>query len=108
VWGEETRKMKAVELVPVLLAALEQPVVAKPACGCGRAYVCVGKAWATEVGKACKKVGLMWLKKAYGTAGNAIYCGYDNADGKALAKANAICEALRAAGVSAYTDAVAD
>jgi hypothetical protein len=100
--------MKANEIAPVLIAALAAPRAASPACGCGRAYVCIPKADATEVGKACKKVGLMWLKKAYGTSGNAIYCGYDNADGRALGVARVIAEALQAVGISAYTDAVAD
>lgn len=78
--------------------------------GCGRAYVTVGgdRAEINAVSAACKKLGLMFLRNAYGTSGNAIYCGYDNADGRALAKAEAMASVLKARGLRAYVDAVSD
>lgn len=78
--------------------------------GCGRAYVSVGgeRAEVNAVSAACKKLGLMFLRKAYGTLGNAIYVGYDNADGRALARAEAMATVLKARGLRAYVDAVQD
>lgn len=98
------------EVLAALEAAKAAPVTAAPACGCGRAYVVVSgdRATVNAVSAASKKLGLTFLRKAYGTAGNAIYCGYDNADGRALGKANAIASELTKRGLSAYVDAVAD
>ncbi len=98
------------ETVEILTLANAAPFTAKPACGCGRAYVCVSgtRPEINAVSKACKKLGLTFLRKAYGTSGNAIYMGYDNADGRALAKAEAFAEVCRANGIKCYTDAVAD
>lgn len=95
-------------------AAFEAPTgPATPACGCGRAYVAVsgGKATVKAVAAAAAKLGLMFLPKAYGVCGPAFYCGYDNADGRALAKAKAVAASLNAAkveGLRAYVDAVGD
>ena len=77
--------------------------------GCGRAYVCVSgeKAEITAVAAVCKKMGLLFQRKGYGVS-NAIYMGYDNCDGRALAKAKAFAEACAARGLRAYDDAVAD
>lgn len=78
--------------------------------GCGRAYVVMAtdKATTRQVDNACAAVGLKFLAKAYGTAGNAIYIGYDNADGRALAKSQAFADVLNAAGLRCYADAVGD
>ena len=102
------------KITEALRTAWLAPVVPKagPTGGCGRAYVCVsraiGRAGVNAVAAACKKLGIMFLRKAYGTGGNAIYCGYDNADGRALAKSEAVAAALSAAGIPAYAEAVAD
>ena len=78
--------------------------------GCGRAYVVISapKDVVKLVSKACQELGLMFLKSAYGTSGNAIYIGYDNADGRALAKSDAFAKVLSERGISCYADAVAD
>lgn len=78
--------------------------------GCGRAYVVItdSKTTVNAVARACKTLGLMFLKKAYGTGNNAIYIGYDNADGRALGKARAFANSLQSSGVSCYDDAVGD
>jgi hypothetical protein len=80
------------------------------ASGCGRAYVVMTceKEELKHVVAACKKIGLMFLTKAYGTSGNAIYIGYDNASGRTLAKSRAMAEALNARGLRCYDDSVAD
>lgn len=105
--------MKTVaDMLEALTAAKAGPFTASPACGCGRAYVCLsGSNERKEVNAfatAAKKLGLLFLRKAYGTSGNALYLGYDNADGKALGKAKAIAAALNERGVGCYVDAVAD
>lgn len=86
------------------------PYAPAPAGGCGRAYVILTgpKEQIKLVVKACTALGLMFLKKAYGTAGNAIYIGYDNADGRALGKSEAFAQALNEHGVPCYADAVSD
>ena len=78
--------------------------------GCGRAYVIVSadRSVVNAVSAACKAAGLMFLRKAYGTSGNAIYMGYDNANGRALGKAKAFAESLNASGIQCYDDAVGD
>ena len=72
--------------------------------GCGRAYVVVyGLKGPAKAGftKAAKSMGLMVCE-------HGIYMGYDNADGRALAKAAAFAAGLVADGYSAYDDAHAD
>jgi hypothetical protein len=98
------------QIADALRTAMAAPYTPQRSSGCGRAYVCVSgtreeiKAFA----EACKAQGLMFLKKAYGTSGNALYVGYDNADGKALARAEVIATELTKHGLRAYSDAVAD
>jgi hypothetical protein len=79
-------------------------------CGCGRAYVVFSepKGVVNAVAAAAKSLGLLFLRTAYGTSGNALYCGYDNADGRALGKAHVVSEALNAKGFRTYVDAVED
>lgn len=106
--------MKTEQVLEALKAANAAPFVAKtgPCGGCGRAYVCVrvdDKATLTALAKACKTLGLIYNRKGlYGTGRNAIYIGYDNADGRALAKAEAFAGVLTAKGLPAYSDAVGD
>jgi hypothetical protein len=103
--------LSKVEVLEAVKAAAQAPVgPAKPAGGCGRAYVCVSgeRPIINAVSAACKKLGLLFLRKAYGAGSNAIYCGYDNCDGRALAKAEAVAAKLNEKGLRAYVDAVAD
>jgi hypothetical protein len=110
--SREDETMTKTEILEALKAANAAPFAAKTGAfgGCGRAYVCVSadKATVKLVAAACKALGLLFLKKAYGTTGNAIYIGYDNADGRALAKSEAFAATLTAKGLPAYSDAVAD
>lgn len=80
--------------------------------GCGRAYVVLSsaapKAHLDLFKKACAAVGVRYLGKAYGTGNRAAYIGYDNADGRALAQAEAIAKNLRALGLDVYDDGVGD
>jgi len=98
------------EVLAAVKAANEAPATAVRPSGCGRAYVVMtcSKEEIKHVASACKSLGLMFLKKAYGTSGNAIYFGYDNASGRAVGKSMAFAEALKAKGLSCYDDAVAD
>ena len=98
------------EVLTAVTEAFSVPFEVSRSCGCGRAYVCVtaDRATVNAVAAAAKKLGLTFLRKAYGTAGNAFYVGYDNADGKAFAKAFAVAEELTKRGVPAYFDGVSD
>ena len=80
-------------------------------CGCGRAYVCLGKVDKGVLAAykaAAKDVGVRYLTNAYGSGSRVLYIGYDNADGVAPARADAIADNLRALGLPAYSDGVAD
>lgn len=95
------------EVVAAVTAAMAAPVAAPSrAYGCGRAYVCVSEDRATvnAVAAACRTLGVLFVRKNYGAGSNAIYCGYDNADGRATAKANAVQASLKAAGLRCYVD----
>ena len=94
------------ETLTVAMATVVRP---EPGIGCGRIYVLISdKDQAKLVGKAAKNLGLIFLKKSnYGTS-NAIYIGYDNCDGIALAKGTAVAKALNAIGVVCHRDEVAD
>jgi hypothetical protein len=93
-----------------LCAAHAAPFTPARPSGCGRAYVCVtaDKATVKAVAAACKRLGLRFLSKAYGSGCNAIYIGYDNCDGRALGKSEAFAAVLNERGIPAYADAVGD
>lgn len=76
--------------------------------GIGRVYVVIDKVHRRGVAAAAKKVGLRYLQKAYGTSDGVLYIGYDNASGRELARGAAIARVLKAAGIGAYRDEVAD
>lgn len=80
-------------------------------CGCGRAYVSLGKV-DRKVLRAyqdgAKLAGVRYLPEAYGAGKRCLYIGYDNADGVALAQAEAIAKNLQALGLPAFDEAVAD
>ena len=98
------------QVTEALQAANAAPFTPSRASGCGRAYVVMtcGKDSLKLVVKACKALGLMYLAKAYGTAGKAIYIGYDNADGKALGKSKVFAAVLNERGLPCYDDAASD
>lgn len=94
-------------------AAFAEPFVpASRGYGCGRAYVCLSsendRKTVNAVSAAAKKLGKLFLRKAYGAGNNAIYIGYDNATGRELARSEAIAKALTAKGIPAYSEAVED
>ncbi len=76
--------------------------------GCGRVYVVPAKEHKKGIKAAAKKLGVMYLDSAYGTDKGVIYVGYDNADGRALARGTAIVASLKAVGISCYRDEVGD
>jgi len=99
------------EVTTALDAAMAAPFTPARASGCGRAYVCIGRsdrALVNAVKAACKARGIIFSPKGYGVGSNAIYVGYDNADGRALGRAKAIADVLNAHGISAYDDAASD
>jgi hypothetical protein len=98
------------QIADALKAAMSAPFTPARPSGCGRAYVCVSgdKTEIKAFADACKAQGHMFLKKAYGTGGNALYVGYDNADGRALGRAEVIAAELTKRGLRAYSDAVGD
>lgn len=90
--------------------AFALPAEARRACGCGRAYVVFAepRGVVNAVATSCRELGLLFLRKAYGTAGNALYVGYDNADGAALGRAHVVSDELNRVGFRTYVDAVED
>lgn len=104
-----TKEEKA-KVLEALTAANAAPYEATPACGCGRAYVTVSGERDTinAVAAASKKLGLIFQRNAYYGLRNAIYIGYDNADGRALGKAKAFAKVLNERGIKAYDEACAD
>lgn len=94
-----------------LKAANEATFVPARASGCGRAYLGfydLSKPEKKALKAAAETLGLMFLKEAYGTSGNVLYVGYDNADGKALAKAEVMVKVLGEHGIKSYVDPVSD
>jgi hypothetical protein len=107
----ERVELTTATILVAVKTANEAPYTVTRSYGCGRAYVCVGsnsKKEVNAIAAACKKLGLMFLRKAYGTSGPCIYIGYDNSDGRALSKARAFADSLKASGLRAYDDAVED
>lgn len=89
---------------------MKAPYVPAQASGCGRAYVCVSgdRALIRKVKAGCKELGLVFNTQGYGVGKNAIYMGYDNADGRALGRSRAFAAVLSEHGISAYDDAASD
>lgn len=91
------------DYVATLTAGFTKPVPAERGIGCGRIYVVISdKAHVPGVRKAAKKLGKIFQGKSHYGDSNALYVGYDNCDGNALARGTAVVEALKAAGISAY------
>lgn len=92
------------DYVAILRDALGSPVTPERPLGCGRIYVSVDKAHAKGIRAAAAKLGKLFQTRShYGTA-NALYVGYDNCDGQALARGTAIVAKLKAAGIECYRD----
>jgi hypothetical protein len=100
--------MSNIDYHAALDAGLKAKVPAARPYGCGRVYVCVLGRHVPGIRAACKRAGVLFLADAYGTTGNAIYIGYDNCSGRELARGTAVAEALNAAGIDCYADAVGD
>jgi len=109
--------LSADSLKQALLVAHQEPYQPQRASGCGRAYVVLTgiakgkgrKATLKLYEDACKSLGLLFLKEAYGVGKiPCIYIGYDNCDGKALAKSVVFAAKLREQGIPCYDEAVAD
>lgn len=98
------------QIADALKAAMAASFTPRRPSGCGRAYVCVRgtKEEIKAFAAACKAQGHVFMKKAYGSGSNALYVGYDNCDGRVLARADVIAEVLNKHGLSAYADAVGD
>lgn len=104
--------MTKIEVLEALTAAQAAPFAPGPISGCGRAYVCItskDRVVVNAVAAACRSLGLLFERKGhYGTGKNSIYLGYDNADGRALARSRVFAKVLSDRGIPAYDDAVAD
>jgi hypothetical protein len=92
-------------LAHIIREAFDRPVSPERGYGCGRVYVSiVEKEAAKKVKEACKAIGITYQTKGhYGTT-NVIYCGYDNADGNALARGTVVAETLKAQGIRCYRE----
>lgn len=105
--GTTMSKQAVLEAVQAAFAVAVQPKTGAFG-GCGRVYVCVPKEHATAVAAAAKKLGVIFQRKGHYGLSNTLYVGYDNADGRALAKGEAIAESLTKAGIRAYHEVCAD
>jgi hypothetical protein len=96
--------------VAILTEALNAAAVAprERGIGCGRIYVSVSSEHAKGVAKAAKKLGKIFQKCSHYGTSNALYVGYDNCDGRALAQGTAIVKVLKAHGISCYRDECGD
>lgn len=89
----------------LLTEAFSKPVVRERGIGCGRIYVAItDDAAAKAIAKAAKKIGKIFDKRSHYGTRNALYIGYDNCDGMALARGTAVVAALTAAGIPCYRD----
>jgi hypothetical protein len=96
------------DLLETLKSAFEKPVTPERPQGCCRVYVSVADTAARKVASVAAKLGKDFQAKSYYGTRNTIYVGYDNMDGRALARGTAVVSALEAAGISAYRDEQGD
>ena len=95
--------------------------------GCGRVYVCIGRcrdgdesnpavkranqrqtrAMRAAIANAARSLGMNYRTQGYPSP-HAIYIGYDNCSGQQLGQGTAIVKNLKALGVPAYREEVAD
>ena len=96
-------------ITATLAAAKHQAISPERAIGCCRVYVSIAdKAQAKEVAKAAKALGMIWQGRSHYGTSNALYIGYDNCDGNALARGTAVVNALKSAGINCYRDEQGD
>lgn len=115
--------MTKTEIKTALETANKAPYQPQRASGCGRAYcvISIPKKLADgsrnperaktlkAIEAACKELGLLYCKETYGVGKvPSIYIGYDNCDGKALAKSEVFAASLKASGIPCYADAASD
>ncbi len=95
------------EILAAMTTAFSIKATPNGTSGCGRVYVVVSgdRSTINAVAAAAKKLNVIFQRRAHYGMSNALYIGYDNADGKALAKGEAVAASLSAAGLSAYMDA---
>lgn len=89
----------------VLLNAFVAPATPARPSGCGRVYVVLSdKTHAKGIAKAAKAMGKIFQAKAHYGMTNALYIGYDNADGYALGIGTSVAAYLNANGIACYRD----
>lgn len=88
----------------ILNEAFTSPAAPERPLGIGRIYVVIDKGHARGVAKAAKALGKIFQTKAHYGMKNALYIGYDNHDGRALARGTKVVEVLKAHGIGAYRD----
>lgn len=101
--------MNVNSVIAAIDAAFHQSLAPERGIGCCRVYVCIrDKEAAKLVAKAAKVRGKIYQKKAHYGLREALYVGYDNCDGRALATGTALVAALKAVGIAAYREEGAD
>lgn len=91
------------DYVELLREAFTKPVVAERPLGAARIFVAISDpAQAKAIAKAARKLGKVFQKKTCYGDSNAIYIGYDNFDGRDLARGTAVVQALQSAGIASY------
>lgn len=94
-------------LTEAMTAAGAAPVTERS--GCGRVYVMlVGTAHRAGISKASKASSIRYFGAGKGRYSFSLYVGYDNADGRALARGAAIARVLKDRGIDCYRDEVED
>lgn len=94
----------------ILTEALQAAAAAFPerGIGCGRIYVSVDKEHARGIAKAAKALGKIFQKRSHYGTSNALYIGYDNCDGRALAQGTTVVNVLKSHGIGCYRDECGD
>ena len=87
------------KITNALQHAFSIPVSPERGIGCCRVYVTVSKGSASAVAKAAQAINKTFQRKAHYGMSNALYIGYDNCDGEALARGTAVVRALQALGI---------
>jgi hypothetical protein len=91
------------DYVALLKTAFETQVPAERGIGCGRIYVAgFDKEHAKGIKAAAKELGKIYQGRSHYGDSNALYIGYDNCDGKALARGTFVVATLKAAGIGCY------
>lgn len=103
-------KKTSPDYAAILTEAFRAAAAATPerGCGCGRIYVSVASEHARGIARAAKKLGKIYQRRSYYGTSNALYIGYDNSDGRALAQGTAVVSVLASHGISSYRDECGD